>query len=146
MKGECFICHISTKLKQNDHSLTNCCHFNNPTTQMYIRTKNICMFYFFFFNWHMLNDTFHHWNWHRWIVCWSYNYSSITLTPVDGPTRANQSSILCYLLQSAFKSSFVAITISAWNSLPARSVELDSPAVFKGGYRVPLLYPTLSVP
>ena len=31
MKGECFIYHISTKLKQNDHPLTNYCHCSSRT-------------------------------------------------------------------------------------------------------------------
>ena len=59
MKGECFIYHISTKLKQNDHPVSNYIHFGNPTPQMYIRAKKD-VFFTVFFNWHMLNDKFHH--------------------------------------------------------------------------------------
>ena len=60
MKGDCYIYHISTKLKQNDHWLTSYCHFSDPTSQMYIHTKKLCIFYLLFFNQHMLNDEFQH--------------------------------------------------------------------------------------
>ena len=39
MKGECLSYHINTKLKPNDHPLTNYSHFNDPTPQMLLRTN-----------------------------------------------------------------------------------------------------------
>ena len=48
MKGECYIYHIITKLKQNDNPLTNYSHFSNPTPQMYIRTYRYVISYCFF--------------------------------------------------------------------------------------------------
>ena len=45
MKGECFSYHISTTVKPNDYPLTNYSHFNDPTPQMHIRTKTICIFF-----------------------------------------------------------------------------------------------------
>ena len=48
MKGECLSYHINTKLKPNDHPLTNYSHFNDPTPQMLIRTKKIVFFLLFF--------------------------------------------------------------------------------------------------
>ena len=57
MKRECLSYHISTKLKPNDHPLTNYSHFNDPTRQKHIRTKKyIYYFLLFFSNWHVLND------------------------------------------------------------------------------------------
>ena len=49
MKGECFSYLISTKVKPNDHPLTNYSHFNDPTPQMHIRTKKKNVFFLLFF-------------------------------------------------------------------------------------------------
>ena len=49
MKGECLSYHINTKLKPNDHLLTNYSHFNDPTRQMHIHTKKNCIFLMFVF-------------------------------------------------------------------------------------------------
>ena len=53
MKDECFIYHISTKLKQNDHLY---CHFNKPIPQMYIRTKSMYFFHCFFIDTCLMNN------------------------------------------------------------------------------------------
>ena len=45
MKGECLSYHINTKLKPNDHPLTNYSHFNDPTPQMHIGTKKNYIFF-----------------------------------------------------------------------------------------------------
>ena len=60
MKGVCLIYHISTKSKQNNHPLTNYCHFSNRTRQMYIRTKNYVYLFTVFYNLHVLNDKYRH--------------------------------------------------------------------------------------
>ena len=45
MKGECLSYHINTKLKPNDHPLTNYSHFNDPTPQMHIGIKKNYIFF-----------------------------------------------------------------------------------------------------
>ena len=55
MKGEYFSYHIHTIVKPNDRRLTNYSHFNDPTPQMHIPAKKICICLLFYFNWHMLN-------------------------------------------------------------------------------------------
>ena len=44
MKGEGLSYHTSTKMKPNDHPLTNYSHLNYPTPQMHIGIKKICIF------------------------------------------------------------------------------------------------------
>ena len=74
--------------------------------------------------------------------------TSIGLTPADGRTRANHKYKFCVLSSdtSSFKFSFAARTISTWNSLPAQSVELDSPAAFKADIKRHFYAPTPTVP
>ena len=59
--------------------------------------------------------------------------TSIGLTPVDGHTKAKHQYKFHVLGSniSSFKFSYAVRTISTWNSLPARSVELDSMTAFK---------------
>ena len=74
--------------------------------------------------------------------------TSIGLTPGDGRTRANHKYKFRALGSntSSFKFSFATRTISTWNSLPARSVELDSPAAFKADIERHLYTPTPTAP
>ena len=48
MQGECLSYHIITKLKPNDHQLTNYSHLNDRTPQMHIRTKKKYFFLMIF--------------------------------------------------------------------------------------------------
>ena len=47
MKVRCFIYRISTKLKLNINPLTIYYYFDNPTPEMYIRTKRYVFFIVF---------------------------------------------------------------------------------------------------
>ena len=48
MKGECFIYHISTKLKHNDHLLTNYINLSNPTPKCISELKKYVFLLTFF--------------------------------------------------------------------------------------------------
>ena len=74
--------------------------------------------------------------------------TSIGLTPADGRTRANHKYKFRALGSntSSFKFSFATRTISTWNSLPDRSVELDSPAAFKADIERHLYIPAPTAP
>ena len=50
MKGECLSYYINTKLKPNDHPLTNYSHFNDPSPQTLIRTEKLYFPYIFTVN------------------------------------------------------------------------------------------------